>query len=379
MEKRKRPLESLVTSLHDVYRDRKILVTGHTGFKGAWLSLWLNRLGAEVIGFSLEAPTQPNLFESIGLADLICSIHGDILQLDSLKSAIVEHQPEIIFHLAAQPIVRASYKEPLETYAANLFGTINILEAIRTANCVHAGVFVTTDKCYRANNSSEPYRETDPLGGNDPYSSSKACAELAVTAWRHSFFHPQQYQDHRVSIATVRAGNVIGGGDWGHDRLVPDCIRAVARSNTVELRNPSFIRPWQYVLEPLYGYLLIGARLLGPEAANYSDAYNFGPSHRKDLTVLDLVKVLLSNWGSGGYKILDQNAAKPHEDEILRLNSEKAQQKLGWKQTLPVENAIRETASWYKRYYDQPSTQDMRAFSIQQIEHYCDRIAQTKS
>ncbi|MDI6733181.1 MAG: CDP-glucose 4,6-dehydratase, partial [Planctomycetota bacterium] len=249
----------------NIYRNKKVMVTGHTGFKGSWISLWLSELGAKVIGYALKPETKPNLFDIINLKNIISHHIGDIRNFAKLKRIIKASKPDMIFHLAAQPLVRRSYLEPQYTYEVNVLGTINMLEAVRQTNSIRAVINVTSDKCYENKEQKQGYKETDRLGGYDPYSSSKGCAELVTAAYIKSFFNPERYKSHRVTVASVRAGNIIGGGDWSKDRLVPDCIRALAKNKTIIIRNPNAIRPWQYVLEPLYGYLLLGSHLLKRE------------------------------------------------------------------------------------------------------------------
>jgi len=296
------------------WKNRRVLITGHTGFKGTWLSLWLNLLGARVAGYALDPPTQPSLFNLSGIKSNIESIIGDIRNDAKVRQVISDVKPEIIFHLAAQPLVRHSYEYPLETYSTNVMGTGNILEAIRTTGSVKAFVNVTTDKVYQNREWHWGYRENDPLGGYDPYSSSKACSELVTTAYRNSYFHPDNYKEHGVGIATARAGNVIGGGDWAQDRLIPDCIRAFLRNESIYIRNPDAIRPWQYVLEPLKGYLMLAGKLYS-NGNVFSRAWNFGPDAEGEKSVGWIASYLLKELGSENSIVIDKSLA------LMRLNT----------------------------------------------------------
>ena len=279
------------------FEKKKILITGHTGFKGSWLTLWLTKLGAKVIGYSLEPPTKPSLFEILNLKEKIVHIIGDIKDEEKLKNIFKKYKPDIVFHLAAQSLVRFSYKEPKLTYETNVMGTLNVLEAVREAKSVKVVIIVTSDKCYENKEWVYGYRENDPLGGHDPYSSSKACAELVVEAYRNSFFNPKNYgKTHQVALATVRAGNVIGGGDWQVDRLIPDCVKALSKGKPIKIRNPNAIRPWQHVLEPLSGYLLL-VQKMWKEPTKYCEAWNFGPYEKDIATVKEIVEKVINLWG----------------------------------------------------------------------------------
>lgn len=343
---------------------KKIFVTGHTGFKGAWLCLWLYSLGAEVVGYALSPPTRPSLFELCRVDDLITSIVGDIRDAESLRLSLCRAQPEIVFHLAAQPLVRESYRLPAETYATNVMGTVHLFEAIRNCSTVRAVINVTTDKCYENLEQKRPFKETDPLGGFDPYSSSKACSELVTAAYRQSYFHPDAYADHGVAVASARAGNVIGGGDWAAERLLPDCFRALLNSEPIILRNPSAIRPWQHVLEPLLGYLVLAERLhsIGPMVGG---SWNFGPASGEELTVEDVVKRLCRMWGGGRYQV--EGGSHPHEAGILCLDCEKAQKILGFRPVWGIEQALHASVDWFKRWQSQD---DMREVCLGQISAY---------
>lgn len=332
----------------DFFKDKKIFITGHTGFKGAWLATWLKRLGAEICGFSLEPPTTPNVFELARISEGIHSVHGDIRDYDALKHEINNFNPEIILHLAAQSLVRKSYKDPVETYSTNIMGTVNLLEAARQAKNVKAVINVTSDKCYENKEWIWGYRESDPMGGHDPYSSSKGCAELITSSYLSSFFSPETYSDHGISIATARAGNVIGGGDFADDRLVPDLIRSFINEDTTQIRFPNAIRPWQHLLEPLSGYLMLAQQLYdkGPE---FSGAWNFGPKESSVHTVASVADLMVFLWG-GGARWESLNKLQPHEAGLLKLDSSKARNLLGWKPRLSFKDAIEWTVTWYKNY-----------------------------
>lgn len=355
----------------NAYKNKKVLITGHTGFKGTWLSLWFTRLGAKVIGYSLEPPTEPNLFESIGLEDKIIHIIGDVRDEKHLISAFEKYQPEFIFHLAAQAIVRRSYYEPKLTYETNVMGTVNVLEALRRMRSVRVCIIVTSDKCYENREWIYGYRETDPVGGYDPYSSSKGCAELVTSAYRKSFFNPKDYgETHNVALSSVRAGNVIGGGDWGEDRIIPDCMRALSKGETIVIRNPSAIRPWQYVLEPLSGYLLLGT-LMCKDGTRYSDAWNFGPNDESIITVEELVKLVIKHWGTGSYKI--DTSTHPHEAGFLKLDISKARSLLGWRPIYDVHEAVERTINWYKNFYN--GIRELYENTVKEIREYASRMS----
>ncbi len=329
----------------EFWKNKKVLITGHTGFKGSWLSIWLNRLGADVYGYSLDPPTVPSLFVVAGLENKIHSIKGDIRNIEGLKKAVLEAQPEIIFHMAAQPLVRLSYEQPLLTYETNVMGTANLLEAMRSCESVRSVVMITTDKCYDNKEWLWGYREFDELGGYDPYSSSKACSELVVSAYRNSFFNPKEYgHTHSVAIATARAGNVIGGGDWSKDRLVPDIIKAISEGRKVLIRNPDAIRPWQHVLEPLSGYLMLAEKLY-TKGTRYAEAWNFGPYDVDAKPVRWIVEKLCSMWpDSPGFEI--DTAPKPHEASYLKLDCSKAINRLGWKPTWDLLTTLEKIMDW---------------------------------
>ena len=351
-----------------VYAKKRVLVTGHTGFKGSWLSIWLKELGAEVIGYSLEPPSVPNNFEACHLGSKITHIHGDVRDLDHLQKEFSKHQPEFVFHLAAQPLVRHSYAEPHATYETNVMGTVNVLEAVRETESVRVLVNVTSDKCYKNKEWVWGYRENDPMGGHDPYSSSKGCAELIASAYLRSFFSAEDYKNkHTVALGSVRAGNVIGGGDWGEDRLIPDCIRALRQGKEIVIRNPKAIRPWQHVLEPLSGYLLLGTKLWD-EGAKYNGAWNFGPMDEEVWTVEDVVKETILYWGEGSYRV--ESYGDPHEAHWLKLDCSKARINLKWETRYSFKQALEKTIEWYRRFYQGHSATEMMEFTKKQIHEY---------
>ncbi len=350
-------------TFNNIYNSKKVLVTGHTGFKGGWLSLWLKELGAEVIGYSLDPPTQPSFFEALDLKNKLIHIIGDVRDEKHLLSVFEKHQPEFVFHLAAQSLVRFSYKEPRLTYETNVMGTVNILEAIRKSKSVKAAVIITSDKCYENKEWIYGYRENDSVSGYDPYSSSKGCAELIVSAYRRSYF-----ESLGVALSSVRAGNVIGGGDWQEDRLVPDCIRALSKGEAIKIRNPNAIRPWQYILEPLSGYLLLALKM-SEDRIKFSGAWNFGPSDYDILTVEEITKKVISYWGSGGYEI-EKSSKNFHEASLLKLDCSKAYSLLKWHSIYNVDETIKKTVEWYKRYYNGAKNKELYDFTVSQIiEH----------
>jgi len=347
-----------------IYKGLNVLVTGHTGFKGSWLTVWLNKLGANVIGYSAYLPSVPCNFEVTSLEKKITHIEGDVRDYRYLEKVIKETKPEIIFHLAAQPIVRKSYEDPKLTLDTNIGGTVNILECIRTSDSVNAGVIITSDKCYRNVEWVWGYRENDPLGGDDPYSASKGAAELVINSYAKCFFS----ETGTVRIASARAGNVIGGGDWAADRIVPDCVRAFSTGKQLEIRNPYATRPWQHVLEPLSGYLLLGANLLKYNPNSTSGAFNFGPLSDVNRTVGDLIKEFSISWGSGKWCVLSDVGEEKKESTLLKLNCDKAQSVLNWTAALKFDKTIKMTADWYKAYFGRDK--NMYDFSLKQIEEY---------
>lgn len=347
------------------WKDKRVFVTGHTGFKGSWLSLWLCELGARVKGFALEPPTTPSLFVVSEVAHGLQSVTGDINDFSQLQRELHEQRPEIVFHLAAQPLVRASYEDPLGTFQANVMGTANLLEAVRTCGSVRAVVVITTDKCYENREWAWPYRETDVLGGHDPYSSSKACAELVVSAFRKSYFSADTYDRHGVCLASARAGNVIGGGDWARDRLIPDIIRAFSDGQPVEIRNPASVRPWQHVLEPLRGYLMLAEQLYGGRT-DLATAWNFGPNISDAKPVEWIVTAASKFWGQGA-SWTSAHTGDIHEAQVLKLDWSKAAQELRWTPALTLEEALKLTLSWYKCF---DAGKSMRTISLAQLSSY---------
>ena len=326
---------------------RRVLVTGHTGFKGSWLAEWLLALGADVTGLALAPATEPSHFDVLSLSTRLADRRGDVRDFEAVTEAIAEARPGLIFHLAAQAIVRAAYVEPASTFATNVMGTVNVLEAVRLAGKPAAVVVVTSDKCYEDQGLRRPYRESDPLGGHDPYSASKGAAEIVAASYRRSFFPPERFAEHGVTVATVRAGNVIGGGDWSSDRVVSDIVRSIAAGQPVRLRNPGAIRPWQHVLDALSGYLWLGARMLEEDPASFAGAWNFGPDPGDVIPVSELTERMLRAWGSGSWiDAREPNAV--HEAGYLSLDATKAAERLGWHPTWSVGEAIEATAAWYK-------------------------------
>jgi len=332
------------------YKDKKILVTGHTGFKGSWLSLWLLKLGADVIGYALDPYTSKDNFVVSGLSDRLIDIRGDIRDFEKFNSVVKKYKPEIIFHLAAQAILRLSYEIPRETIETNVMGTENVLEAFRKSDSAKTLIVITSDKCYENKEWIWGYREIDPVGGYDPYSASKGAAEVITSAYIRSFFNPKNYKKHGKVVSTVRAGNVIGGGDWGKDRIIPDAIRALENGKPIEVRNPDSVRPWQFVLEPLNGYLLLASKMHNdPEI--YSGPWNFGPNPDSIITVKEVVEKVLKYYGKGSW-IRTNDIDEFHESNLLNLDTSKARYLLGLKPKLNIDEAIKMTVEWYKNYHD---------------------------
>jgi CDP-glucose 4,6-dehydratase len=344
----------------DFWKNKRVLITGHTGFKGSWLSFWLNGLGAEVCGYSLSPETNPNLFENLKLESLINSTIGDIRDLRNFNKIIAEFQPEIVFHLAAQPLVRRSYREPIDTYTTNVIGTINILEAIRSVDSVKAAVMITTDKVYENEERNWGYKENDRLGGFDPYSNSKACAELAISSYRNSFF-----ADGNCLIATARAGNVIGGGDWSEDRLLPDVFRALIFGDELLIRNPNSVRPWQHVLEPLQGYMLLAEKLFEGKQ-EFASAWNFGPEDEDAKPVGYILDEIRAIWADKvNWKIAE--GEHPHETSLLKLDIDKAKTQLNWKPKLNLPDSLMLTTEWFLGFKE---NQDLTELTSRQIKFY---------
>jgi CDP-glucose 4,6-dehydratase len=344
---------------------KKVFITGNTGFKGSWLSLWLLSMGAQVSGYALEPSGRQDLFSLCGLKQLMPTCCNDISDLDLVRRKMREVQPEIVFHLAAQPLVGVSYQEPVSTYQTNVIGTARLLEAVRNCRSTRAVIIVTSDKCYDNQEWFWGYRENEPLGGYDPYSSSKACAELVTAAYRSSFFPPQEYQQHGVAIATVRAGNVIGGGDWAEGRLLPDIMRSFLAPKLIVIRNPKSIRPWQHVLEPLSGYLTLAEKLY-QEGPAYGEAWNFGPAAQDSRTVEWIVNYLCRLWGKGVTYTVDSQQ-QPHETQFLKLDCSKAQTRLEWRPRWNLETALDKTIEWLEKYQNKG---DIKEVCLRQIEEY---------
>jgi CDP-glucose 4,6-dehydratase len=350
----------MTSGLKDFYCGKKILLTGHTGFKGAWLAIWLEKMGAEVTGYSLQPATAPNLYLLTGLSKRIKSHYGDIRDLNALSEIISQIKPEVVFHLAAQPLVRLSYHRAVETFETNVMGTVNVLEACRVTPSVRAIVNITSDKCYENKEWIWSYRENDSLGGDDPYSSSKACAEIVANAYHKSFLKAEG-----KGIASARAGNVIGGGDWAQYRLVPDCLRALEKKANITVRNPDSVRPWQHVLEPLRGYLMLAVALCR-EPEKFSGPWNFGPEIYSDVSVRNVVERIIMEWKNGEWDHVPSDRSL-HEAGILKLDSSKANTLLGWRPKWDVHAAITKTVQWHKRYRDEA---DMYEVCCAQIQEY---------
>jgi CDP-glucose 4,6-dehydratase len=347
------------------WRGKRVLLTGHTGFKGSWLSLWLQSMGAQVTGYSLVPPTDPSLFEAADVGSGMTSVIGDIRDLTKLQLVFAETQPQIVFHMAAQPLVRYSYVEPVETYSTNVMGTVNLLESVRNTPSVKAVVNITTDKCYENREWIWAYRENEAMGGYDPYSSSKGCAELVSAAYRSSFFNVDDYARHGVALATVRAGNVIGGGDWAQDRLIPDILAAFEQERAAKIRNPNSVRPWQHVLEPLRGYLTLAERLHDDGVA-YAEGWNFGPVDEDAKSVGWIVEKMVGLWGETSNWESDA-AEHPHEANYLKLDISKARNRLNWHPALRLEDALKLIVEWTKQ---RKSAVDVRALTLAQIHTY---------
>ncbi len=356
----------MITGLfNNIYKGRKVLVTGHTGFKGSWLCLLLHKLGADVYGYALEPPTNPSLFVEANIGELMSSNIGDIRDYDLLLQTLKEIQPEIIIHMAAQPLVRESYNNPRETYEINVMGTVNLFDAARQVGSVKAILNVTTDKCYENKEWQWGYRENEPMGGYDPYSNSKGCSELVTSSFRSSFFNPKDYQAHGVALASARAGNVIGGGDWATDRLIPDFIRAITHGEKVKIRSPFAIRPWQYVLEPLSGYLALCEKLF-TEGPDFAEGWNFGPDDQDAQNVEWITQTICNYWGAGASFEIDNNP-QPHEANYLKLDCSKAKAQLGWIPKWNIGTTLKAIVRWNKAFME---GQDIRKFTENQIESY---------
>lgn len=343
------------------WNKKKVFITGHTGFKGSWTTLWLKKLGAEIKGYSLKPNTNPSLYNILELQNDILSEFGDICDLDSLTKSIKKFKPEIIFHMAAQPLVRESYEDPIRTYQTNVMGTINLFEAIRKIDSVKAVVNITSDKCYQNNERNEGYKEHEPMGGHDPYSNSKGCAELITTSYRSSFFNATS----KVSLASVRAGNVIGGGDWAKDRLIPDILKAFEKKEVAIIRNPDAIRPWQHVLEPISGYLLV-AKMLYKYGGDYAEGWNFGPKENDAKPVKDIIDFFVLNWAKDAKWSIDKNS-NPHEAKLLKLDISKAKTKLNWEPIWDLEKTLLSIIEWHESWV---AGDDIRKVTLNQINEY---------
>ena len=369
-------MESLVIMFGDIFKGKTVLITGHTGFKGSWLSVWLKKLGANVVGYSLDSPTEPSLFKLAGLDKKIYSNIGDIRDLQNLIKVMKDFSPDIIFHLAAQSLVRPSFLEPVETFTTNVIGTVNVLEAAKNIPSVRVCQIITSDKCYENKEWVYAYRENDRMGGFDPYSASKGCAELVVSSYRRSFFSGKTTNQNGISLSSVRAGNVIGGGDWSEYRIIPDCVRALVHNIPIELRKPKAIRPWQFVLDPLSGYLRLAA-LQWDNPKDYTGGWNFGPGDYKNFCVSDLVEQIIHYWGSGSWVNGGKNLANHHhEAAFLKLDCTKAKNLLNWQPVYSIQEAINETTRWYRKWTSDTSF-DAYKETLLQIATY-EKAAQSR-
>tara|TARA_B100000767_G_C19698617_1_gene507368 strand:+ start:59 stop:1129 length:1071 start_codon:yes stop_codon:yes gene_type:complete len=349
----------------EFWKGKRVFITGHTGFKGSWISLWLNSLDAKVKGYALNPPTSPSLFNEARLDEIIESEIGDIRNQKNLLKSMVAFNPDILIHMAAQPLVRESYDQPVETYDVNVLGTVKVLEVARSCSNLKSIICVTSDKCYENNGIDKSYKEGDPMGGHDPYSSSKGCSELVVSSYRHSFFN-----QNSIGIASVRAGNVIGGGDWANNRLIPDILRSFAKNNAVIIRNPNAIRPWQHVLEPLAGYIILAQKLY-EDQASYSQAWNFGPYEKDSKPVSWILDQMISMWPNSRWILNDEKG--PYEAELLKLDIQKSISKIGWRPIWSLELSLKKIIKWYKSWLNQ---EDMKAVCIAEIEDYMSEMTE---
>jgi CDP-glucose 4,6-dehydratase len=357
---------NLKQTLSKAYQGKTVLITGHTGFKGGWLTLWLESLGAKIVGYSLEPPTDPSFFQETGLKNFITDNQGDISNKNDVFGVVEKFHPDFIFHLAAQPLVRTSYKTPWKTFNTNVMGTVNILEAIRLSQYPITCVCITSDKCYENREWVYAYRENDSLGGYDPYSASKGAAEIAIASYRNSFFNSEK-RDPICAVSSARAGNIIGGGDWAMDRIVPDCIRSLAKGETIKIRNPNAIRPWQFVLDPLFGYLLLALKTK-ENPRIYADAWNFGPNYSNNISVQKLTEMIIHEWGFGNWEVTSPDEDTLHEANYLKLDIAKSVTKLEWKPVYTIDEAIQKTTGWYMEYYT--GKKEMRKYSLEQIKEF---------
>ena len=359
---------------HQFWSGKRVFLTGHTGFKGSWLSLWLQHMGAEVTGYALAPPTKPNMYEMAKVDEGMDSVIGDVRDKEKLVSSLLRVEPEIVIHMAAQPLVRRSYIDPVETYSTNVMGTVHLLEAVRGCRSVRSVVNVTTDKCYENKEWIWPYRENEALGGYDPYSSSKSCSEMITAAYRSSYFNASNFKDHQVAVATARAGNVIGGGDWAEDRLVPDILRSFSQGEPVSIRNPLSTRPWQHVLESLRGYLILSEHLFN-FGAEYAEAFNFGPREEDIKTVEWVVSKIAEKWGEDKTWIKDKTKYT-HEANLLMLDISKAANRLNWHPILSLDNGLQLTIEWNHNYNN---SKDAKEITIAQVMHYENLIKNNKN
>jgi len=362
----------LENSFDGIFKGKTIFVTGHTGFIGTWITLWLHSLGAKVIGYSKNIPTVPSLFEILDLKNNITHVIGDVNDAEHLNDCLTKYNPEIIFHLAAQSIVKTSYDIPIETFQTNVMGTANVLESIRKVPSIRVCVIMTSDKCYENRELDYAYKEGDPMGGSDPYSASKGSAELIVASYRKSFFDSKNNNNDNVCISSVRAGNVIGGGDWAKNRIVPDCIQSLKNNQPILVRNPNSSRPWQYVLEPISGILKLATKMWN-NPSDYNEAWNFGPNHKNKILVKELVSQILESWGDGKWSDISESKGE-YEAGTLMVDSTKAMKLLEWKPVYSLDESISETITWYRE--NENKTSDMKDFTLDQIQKYVQKAKQ---
>ena len=347
------------------WKNKKVLLTGHTGFKGSWLSIWLKKLGVELIGFSKDIPTKPSLFEIAKISEGMTSITGNIEDFTAIQKVLKENKPEIVIHMAAQSLVRKSYEEPINTFATNVMGTVNLLQAVKTTGNTRVLINITSDKCYENKGTEKAFSENSPMGGYDPYSSSKGCAELVTSSFRNSFFNLKEFERHGCSLSSVRSGNVIGGGDWAKDRLIPDIMNSISKRIPTQIRNTRSIRPWQFVLEPLFGYLILAQRMW-EEGKEFSEPWNFGPDETDCKSVKWILEKISKEWNDG-FSWKEDTKDNPHEAEMLKLDCNKAKKRLGWKTKLDVNETIEWTVNWYKEYF---KNSDMKEYTENQIDKF---------
>ena len=347
------------------WKNKKVLLTGHTGFKGSWLSIWLKKLDVELVGFSKDIPTKPSLFEIAKVSEGMTSITGNIEDFTAIQKVLKENKPEIVIHMAAQSLVRKSYEEPINTFATNVMGTVNLLQAVKTTGSTRVLINITSDKCYENKGTEKAFSENSPMGGYDPYSSSKGCAELVTSSFRNSFFNLKEFERHGCSLSSVRSGNVIGGGDWAKDRLIPDIMNSISKRIPTQIRNTRSIRPWQFVLEPLFGYLILAQRMW-EEGKEFSEPWNFGPDET-DCKSVKWILEKISKELDDGFSWKEDTRDNPHEAEMLKLDCNKAKKRLGWKTKLDVNETIEWTVNWYKEYF---KNSDMKQYTENQIDKF---------